>query len=71
MRLPFARVNPLEDDEVDRAEVEVWQHTQLTATNRVNACPRKSFRNQHVCSFQGAGSRESNLPAFFIITGAV
>ena len=30
-------VNPLEDDEVDRAEVEVWQHMELTVTNRVRA----------------------------------
>ena len=29
--------NPLEDDEVDRAEVEVWQHMELTVTNRVRA----------------------------------
>ena len=26
-----------EDDEVDRAEVEVWQHMELTVTNRVRA----------------------------------
>ena len=30
-------VNPLEDDEVDSAGVEVRQRTELTATNRVRA----------------------------------
>ena len=38
MRYPILKeVNPLEDDEVDRAEVEVWQHMELTVTNRVRA----------------------------------
>ena len=38
MRYPIRKeVNPLEDDEVDRAEVEVWQHMELTVTNRVRA----------------------------------
>ena len=37
MRYPIARVRPLEDDEVDRAEVEAWQHVQLTVTNRSRA----------------------------------
>ena len=32
-------VTPLEDDEVDRAGVEVRQRTELTATNRVRAGP--------------------------------
>ncbi len=30
-------VRPLEDDEVDRAEVEVWHHMELTVTNRSRA----------------------------------
>ena len=32
-------VRPLEDDEVDRAEVEVQQCMELTATNRSRAYP--------------------------------
>ena len=34
MRYPIARIRPLEDDEVDRAEVEVQQCIKLTVTNR-------------------------------------
>ena len=44
MRYPIANVSygymlvrPLEDDEVDRREVEVWRHMQLTRTNRSRA----------------------------------
>ena len=38
MRYPILKVvNPLEDDEVDRAEVEVQQCMELTVTNRVRA----------------------------------
>ena len=37
MSSPIARVNPLEDDEVDRAEVEVQQCMELTVTNRTRA----------------------------------
>ena len=37
-------VNPLEDDEVDRAEVEVQQCTELTVTNRSRAYPERLFR---------------------------
>ena len=38
--IPSVRgVRPLEDDEVDRAEVEVRRRTELTAANRSRACP--------------------------------
>ena len=37
MSYPIERVNPLEDDEVDRAEVEVQQCMELTVTNRSRA----------------------------------
>ena len=38
MRYPIlSEVNPLEDDEVDRAEVEVQQCMELTVTNRSRA----------------------------------
>ena len=40
MRYPIARVRPLEDDEVDRAEVEAQQCVQLTVTNRSRAYPK-------------------------------
>ena len=40
MRYPILNeVRPLEDDEVDRAEVEVQRCTELTATNRSRAYP--------------------------------
>ena len=40
MRYPIRKeVNPLEDDEVDRAEVEVQQCMELTNTNRSRAYP--------------------------------
>ena len=40
MRYPIlSEVNPLEDDEVDRAEVEVQQCMELTVTNRSRAWP--------------------------------
>ena len=44
MRYPIARVRPLEDDEVDRSEVEVQQCTELTVTNRSRAYPERLFR---------------------------
>ena len=40
MRYPIARIRPLEDDEVDRAEVEVQQCIKLTVTNRSIALTR-------------------------------
>ena len=45
MRYPILKeVRPLEDDEVDRAEVEVQQCTELTVTNRSRAYPERLFR---------------------------
>ena len=42
MRYPRSNpVRPLRDDEVDRADVEVWQHMELTVTNRSKAYPEK------------------------------
>ena len=42
MRFPFHKeVRPLEDYKVDRAEVEVWQHMELTVTNRSRAYPHE------------------------------
>ena len=35
--IPPSGVRPLEDYKVDRAEVEVWQHMELTVTNRSRA----------------------------------
>ena len=37
MRYPCESIRPLEDDEVDRAEVEVQQCMELTVTNRSRA----------------------------------
>ena len=55
MRYPIARVRPLEDDEVDRAEVEVQQCTELTVTNRSRAYPERLFKGfgSSVCGFEG------------------
>ena len=39
MRYPIVRVRPLREYEVDRAEVEVQQCTELTVTNRSRAYP--------------------------------
>ena len=41
----FKEVRPLEDDEVDRAEVEVQQCMELTATNRSRAWPEHGSAN--------------------------
>ena len=37
MCYPYKGVKTLEEYEVDRAEVEVWQHMELTVTNRLRA----------------------------------
>ena len=44
MRYPIAGVRPLEDDEVDRAEVDVQSCLELTVTNRSRAYPRVWIR---------------------------
>ena len=45
MRYPSQKwVRSLEDYTVDRAEVEVWQHMELTVTNRSRAYPERLFR---------------------------
>ena len=45
MRYPIHKeVTPLRDDQVDRAEVEVQQCTELTVTNRSRAYPERLFR---------------------------
>lgn len=71
MRYPIlSEVNPLEDDEVDRAEVEVQQCMELTATNRSRAWPEaeKSVERQVsawfrfcICSFEGTMNEYSSL----------
>ena len=43
MRFPTAMVRPLEDDEVDRFEVEAQQCVELTNTNRSRAYPNMIF----------------------------
>ena len=47
--IPPSGVRPLEDYKVDRAEVEVWQHMELTVTNRSRAWPKDS---ESVWSFE-------------------
>ena len=46
--IPPSGVRPLEDYKVDRAEVEVWQHMELTVTNRVRAWPTSRGSGQDV-----------------------
>ena len=54
MRYPILReVRPLEDDEVDRLEVEVQQCMELTSTNRSRAYPGGSGDVLAMCSFEG------------------
>ena len=60
MRYPYRKVvRPLEDDEVDRAEVEVQQCMELTVTNRSRAYPGRvygwfgRYEDDSICGFEG------------------
>ena len=61
-------MRPLEDDEVDRAEVEVQQCTELTVTNRSTLDLKKSCMMYAVFWVQTGKTVLTEMSLFFIIT---
>ena len=50
MRYPIRKeVNPLEDDEVDRAEVEVWQHMEPVSYTHLDVYKRQVYAGLCEC----------------------